>query len=179
MSSSFLFLAFLGAGSLLWQHLVAGSQRSAWSCTFRAGVALRSEFALWPVGELSAWVQPPMTQSCSESALTGLGLLKAPARPAHKPWSPCCGSAVEGGPEGMFVAGGPARAGSRLLGRMSGITAKSASVAAFHHQEQGVCGPAPRGRASGTKSRGHTRGSCVSPPASAFTACPYCCPMGS
>ena len=48
---------------------------------------------------------------------------------------------------------GQARAGGRLLGRMSGITAKSASVAAFHRQEQGVCGPALSGELQEPRAR--------------------------
>ena len=51
-------------------------------------------------GELSAWVQPPMTQSCSESALTGLGASQGPCPDPPTSRGSCCGSAMEGGPEG-------------------------------------------------------------------------------
>ena len=66
-------------------------------------------------GALSAWVQPPMTQSCSESALVGLGASKGLCPGPLTSRGSRRGSAIEVDQKGMFVADGPGQ-GRRQAG---------------------------------------------------------------
>lgn len=123
-------------------------------------------------GALSAWVQPPMTQSCSESALVGLGASKGlcPGPPTSR--GSLCGSAIEVDQKGMFVADGPGQ-GRRQAGGQNVRDRGQVSLSGhFPLSGAGCVQPSPQLGASGAESWGHARVSRVSPPASVFSPRP-------
>lgn len=117
-------------------------------------------------------MQPPVTQSCSESALVSLGAPKAPAltRPQAVVLAVAAPRKVD--QKGMFVADGPGRGGGRLGGRMLGITVKSASGVTFRPQERGVCAQPSAGSFRNQEPGTHACVSRGSPPTGVFSARP-------
>lgn len=124
-------------------------------------------------GALSAWVQPPMTQSCSESALVGLGASKGPAPTRPQAVVLAVAAPLKVDQKGMFVAGGPGQGGRQAGGQNVRDNGQVSLGGHFPPSGAGCVWPSPQLGASGTKSWGHTRVSHVSPPASVFFSMPH------
>lgn len=108
-------------------------------------------------GELSACAQPPVTQSCSESALVGLGAPKAPTPTCPQAMVLAVAAPRKVDQKGMFVAGGPGWGGGRLGAQNIRDHSQVSLGGHLPPSGAGWVWPSPQLGASGTKSRGHTR----------------------